>query len=174
MAKATAPLFAISASGQIGKSIVYDRRGFVRVYAKPSNPKTDQQANIRTPFRGLAAIVKIMHRLPIAQLKEKIDNPSRWGSRLIGEAMGKEMTAWNAAMNEFDAMNDTGKDAWQSAAEEAGALVNPVDYDYAAIDRLAGRAFYAIARVLNHTYGLGPGAPSETNANDWKTYITTN
>lgn len=63
MARTTAPLFSMDASGSIGKSIVFSRwkgRNYVRRHAIPSNPMSGLQVYMRSMFafltRGWAAI----------------------------------------------------------------------------------------------------------------------
>lgn len=55
MAKVTGPLMSLTASGKLGKSIVFMTwRGIqdVRKWIKPANPKTTDQMNVRNDFTG--------------------------------------------------------------------------------------------------------------------------
>ena len=171
MAKATSPLFAVEASGQVGKAIVYDRRGYVRMYTKPANPKTDGQGNIRTPFRAVAAIIKATGQNAKADLKTKAEPSYRWNAWLVREMLGKSLAAWDASMAAFSGLAATAQQNWDDAAQNAGINPTPMPYDQNPPDHLAGRALYAAARVLTHA-GLGPGEPTADNATAWANYIT--
>ena len=171
MAKATSPLFAVEASGQVGKSIVYDRRGFVRMYTRPTNPKTDAQGNIRTPFRAVAAIIKATGQNAKADLKTKAEPSYRWNAWLVRETLGKSLKNWQDAMTAYNGLDATVQGNWDTAAQNAGINPTPLPYDQNPPDHLAGRALYAAARAL-HANGLGAGDPASTDPTAWATYIT--
>jgi len=171
MAKATSPLFAVEASGQIGHSIVYDRRGFVRMYARPANPKTDAQGNIRTPFRAVAAVIKVIGNTAKNDMRQKAEPSYRWNAWLIAQTLGKGLATWDAAQTAFSNLDATTQDNWETAAQNAGINPVAVSYDNNPPDHLAGRALFATASALN-TNGLGPGAPATTTPSAWADYIT--
>ena len=57
MAKVTAPLFSMTASGTVGKAIVYSvwkGVAYVRSYVVPANPKTAAQVGIRVMWKFLS------------------------------------------------------------------------------------------------------------------------
>ena len=56
MARTTAPLFSLSARGQIGQALIFQKnkgRNVVKSYARPSDPKTLRQLNNRALMRFL-------------------------------------------------------------------------------------------------------------------------
>lgn len=64
MAKVTGPLFSISASGAIAKSLVHfpwKGRSVVRKWLKPSNPTTTLQGDIRQTLGGLGRACSAVH-----------------------------------------------------------------------------------------------------------------
>lgn len=66
MAKVVAPLLAMSASGQIGKSMVFgDWRGikYARQYVVPANPNSAAQQTSRTTFATLREMWKLLPTL---------------------------------------------------------------------------------------------------------------
>jgi len=170
MAKVTSPLFGFDASGALGKAIVYDKRGFVREYVTPSNPQTDPQANIRTPFRALAACVKATGAAAKNDIKGISPEGYRWSSHIIGEALGKELAAWNHSMSTFDALTSAEQDDWVNQAQHIHINPAPVSYDINPIDKLPGRAMWAYANALARN-GLGGDEPDGTNASTWANYI---
>ena len=57
MAKVTGPLFSMSASGTLAKTIVFSGwkgRPYVRKHVKPKNPKSNSQVGVRSMFSFLA------------------------------------------------------------------------------------------------------------------------
>jgi len=66
MARLTAPLLSLGASGSIAKSLVYSRwKGipYVRVHVVPTNPKSTKQQEVRGIFSTLAEMWKRMPQL---------------------------------------------------------------------------------------------------------------
>ncbi len=47
MARVTGGLFSLEASGKFANALVFDRRGYVRGYKRPTNPQTAPQGNVR-------------------------------------------------------------------------------------------------------------------------------
>lgn len=90
MAKTKGPLLSLSASGQIGKALVFgDWRGvkYAREHVVPANPKTTAQTLTRTTFTG--ADDQFKRLLTLAQ--------SPWSA----SAVGKPFTARNKFISEF-------------------------------------------------------------------------
>ena len=172
MAKTIAPLFSIEASGQIGKTLVYDRRGWTRIYTVPTNPRTDPQANVRHPFAGTAAVVKVIHQNvenEIRAVAEAAGKPGyRWASYLVGEVLrGNGWATYEATFNGFPVSN---REDWQQAALNIGIAPTVLDYGTAPY-RLAGRSLFIVASAMFHRLGLGTAAPDQNNPTDWANYI---
>lgn len=171
MAKATSPLFAVEASGQVGKSIVYDRRGFVRVYTKPSNPKTDAQANVRTVFRAVAAVIRVIGKNATEDIRALASPAYRWNAYIVKHTLGHNMHEWNLNTTRFNNLGTDEQNAWDTAAQNAGITPTHMEYDEYPLDKLAGRALWGVANAL-WKHGIGPAQPDGTNATDWANYIT--
>ncbi len=171
MAKATSPLFAVEASGQLGKAVVYDRRGYVRAYAKPSNPQTDAQANVRTPFRAVAAVIRVIGKNATEDIRAQASPAYRWNAYIVKHTLGPNMHEWNLSTVSFNALGADGQNAWDTAAQNAGITPTHVEYDEYPPDKLAGRALWAVANAL-WKRGIGPAEPTADNANTWVSYLT--
>ncbi len=171
MAKATSPLFAVEASGQVGKSIVYDRRGFVRVYTRPANPRTDAQGDIRTAFRAVAAVIKQIGSQAKADIAAKAEQTYRWNAKIVADAIGKGMVGWNSAKTAFNNLDSTTQGNWQTAATNANINPAAVPYDQNPPANLAGLALFAVATAYTRNQ-LGPGDPTNTDASAWVSYLT--
>jgi len=171
MAKATSPLFAIEASGQLGQAIVYDKRGFVRVYTRPANPRTDPQGDVRTAFRAVSAVIKQIGNTAKNDMAAISEPTYRWNAKIIADTIGKGMSRWNSAQNAFNNLTAAEQDDWNNAARSAN--INPValPYDQNPPAKLPGLAMFAVARAYAHDR-LGVGDPDGSNASAWATYLT--
>ena len=172
MAKTIAPLFSLEASGQLAKTLVYDRRGYVRNYVIPTNPKTDDQANIRHPFAGTAAVVKVIHQNvenEIRGVAEDAGKPGyRWTSFLVGEVL--RGNGWNVYDAAFNALTSAEQDNWQNDAQAIGIAPTTLNYGTAP-SKFAGRAMFIVASAMYNRLGLGLAAPTGSNSGDWANYI---
>lgn len=131
MAKVINPLLSGSASGQIGGMMTFDKRGFVRQYVIPSNPKTDLQMATRNTLGDLQRELKLLGATLRAELKSGFGY--RWNSVIIGELMATNNAALDAYVAEWNAFGSTDKAAWVTA-DTGGVIEVP-----------AGGAFYAVA-----------------------------
>lgn len=174
MAKATAPLFSIEASGQLARTLVYDRRGFVRQYVIPANPKTNDQADVRYPFLGVAAVTGQVGPTAKSHIKQAAEKEGattyRWNAYLVGKALAGDY--WDTKGTGFDHMEPSGKDAWETAAQNAGVTVHSLGYGTEP-DHLAGRALWVVAWAMRERLDIGPDQdPNQGNATAWANYIT--
>lgn len=172
MAKATAPLFSLEASGAFAKTLVFDRRGYVRQYVIPTNPKTANQADIRTPFAGVAAVIKNISDTAKADFKAKLEEQGRptyrWNAELIGMVL--ENDGWSQREAAFNTYENTQKASWNSTAQAHGVNPQPVEYGTPP-ENFAGLSVFVVARVF-HELGLGTGElPAGENAADWCNYL---
>ena len=166
MAKATAPLFAIEASGKLGDTVVYDKRGFVRIYTKPANPQTDDQKQIRCQFKAMAEMVKKTGAQARADAKTKAQVSYRWSSEIIGLAL--KNNNWNLWKSQYAAMDSTTRSDWENYGQDfiVPATGEPcLDYTNGA----SGQIFYTYTRALKEL-GLMPPTGSDS-PDDWDTYL---
>ncbi|NPA93525.1 MAG: hypothetical protein GXO56_07585 [Chloroflexi bacterium] len=172
MAKTIAPLFSLEASGQLAKTLVYDRRGYVRNYVVPTNPKTENQANIRHPFAGVAAVVRVIHpdtENVIRAAAENAGKPGyRWTSFLVGEVLrGNGWDIYDAAFNN---LTSDEQDNWQAAAESKGIAPTVLDYGTAPT-KFAGRSLFIVAYAMHERLNMGVIPPDGGNYATWADYI---
>jgi hypothetical protein len=165
MAKVTNPLLSMVASGQIGKSIVFDKRGRARVYVVPANPQTVDQQAVRNTLGDIQRELKQLGLVLRAQLRTGF-GPT-WNSIIIGELMANDNAALDAYVAEFNAFIAGDKTAW--ATEDTATLVAIADG--AALYATAS-AVYDIAQRLGVTVSLA--LPATGNSSTVKTNWTAN
>lgn len=106
MAKVTAPLFSLSASGTVGKTITFGSwRGinWVRERFIPANPQTAEQQNVRG---ALALVVEYFKNTLGASVKTDYNT----------EAEGRKYSGYNLFM----------RDAMDAYIDQLGATTTPV------------------------------------------------
>jgi hypothetical protein len=134
MAKVTAPLLSMTASGQLGRAIVFDKRGHVRNYVVPTNPKTVAQMALRNRLGDTQRELKELGLVLQPQLKAALGY--RWNALIVGEVMRDDQAKWTAYLAEWTAFQAGEKTAWEGADPGVG-LVNAV-----------GSTFYIVAKCL--------------------------
>ena len=112
MAKVTGGLFSMTASGKFG-DIVFDQRGFVRKFQKPSNPQTVNQMAQRNKLADIQGALKLMGPVIRADLKSGLGY--RWNSLLIKELLSNGGAALTAYTAEFTAFTSQQKTDWDTA-----------------------------------------------------------
>lgn len=113
MAKVTAPLLSMSASGQFGKSIVFQKNGTAREYVIPANPQTVDQMAVRNRLKEIQKELKLLGLVLRGELKTGFG--ARWNSMIIGELMADDNAALEAYLVEFTAFSSGEKTAWAGA-----------------------------------------------------------
>lgn len=143
MAKVINPLLSGSASGQLGKMMTFDRRGYVRQYVVPANPQTNDQMAVRNALKDIQAELKLLGVVLRTQLKSQFGY--RWNSLIIGELMGNNQAAYSMYAAEWAAFDAGQKTAWANA----DAVVPVVKTD--------GQLLYCVASAI-YDIGLRLGA----------------
>jgi hypothetical protein len=133
MAKVIGPLMSTSASGQFAHAMTFDKRGFVREYVVPFNPKSTSQMTTRNALGDIQRELKTLGLKPRGELKAGLGY--RWNSLVIAELMANDQAAFLAYIAEWDAFT-TGKAAWTSADPATGLVNSNV-----------GGVFYAVAKA---------------------------
>lgn len=154
MAKVINPLLSGSASGQLGHMMTFDKRGFVRQYVVPSNPKSVAQMAVRNTLGDLQRSLKLIGPVLRAELKAQFGY--RWNSVIIGELMANSNAALIAYTAEFSAFQAGEKTAWEGVDTSA-----PIALDDGVPLYAAASAVYDIAARLGATVTL----PLSANAN---------
>lgn len=151
MAKVTAPLMSMDASGKFGGALVFGKwkgRPTVRKLVTPSNPQTTGQTEARNMIRvlgagqhfaSLTALKRAGETLTDAQeLQSVAPSGQAWNGYLVKCAVGAGQVNYDAATAAYTALAAGEKTAWNNAA---AALVP------------------AIPAVAQATAGGGAGAP---------------
>lgn len=162
MAKVTAPLMSMSASGQFGKTMVFQKNGNVRKYVKPANPQTDDQMAVRNRLKEIQKELKLLGTVLRTQLKTGFG--ARWNSMIIGELMADDNAALTAYLAEFTAFQSGEKTAWAGAD-----TVNPTVIADGGLLYSCASAVYDMALRLGVTVTLTlPAAgTATTTAGEW-------
>lgn len=113
MAKVTNPLLSFSASGQIGKSIVFDKRGRARAYVVPANPQTVGQMAVRNMLGDVQRELKLLGTVLRGELRTAFG--ATWNSMIVGELTANGNAAYEAYLAEFTAFTTQQKADWATA-----------------------------------------------------------
>lgn len=170
MAKVVGGLFSVEASGKFADALVFDRRGYVRGYKRPTNPKTSAQGDVRQVMLAAQRAIGVAGNATKDEVKAAAPD-YRWNSYLIQQMIGKGTAAWNANLAAFNALDPADQGVWTSEAETLG--LTEISIPYAGAPPIpAGAAFFALARTL---FDLGVyainGAPDGSNAVAWATSV---
>lgn len=177
MTKVVAPLGSFSASGKIGKSLVFFShlgRNVVRGLVTPSNPKSETQGDTRLLLGALGRAAKAIVR-PSDWLTDAltvVTSGQTWNSDMIRgiiQLYGSGATgvaALNAAVDGHSATN------WEAQAASVG--LTDLEIAYAATGETtitAGGMLYAIAAYTFQVKGSNPAlfdrAPYTTALASW-------
>ena len=172
MAKVTAPLMSMSASGKIGDAIVFfGWKGInvVRGFVKPANPMNAAQGNQRVMFGGTGrAVAEIKPEKAFAQQLidlKLITSGQTKQSFLVKYILAHYITDSTSYAAELAALTaHTAYTAFVASATELGLVDFSLDYDtVGAYDKALG--LYLIAKAA---IDLGlTGTPYTTNITTW-------
>ncbi len=163
MSKVVAPLQSFSASGKIGKSIVFFShlgRNIVRGLVTPSNPQTAAQGGVRLMLGALGRATKGVSQLStwFADAKQTIPAGQTWVSQFVTsgiQAFGSGaagVTALNAALTAH-----TETDAFEAEGLAMGLTTVTIPYAASPGTITPGAQLYALAR---HTMDLAAANPT--------------
>lgn len=151
MAKVTAPLMSMDASGKFGGALVFGKwkgRPTVRKLVTPSNPQSADQTTARNALRVLAAGQRFANLTTLkrsgetltdqAELQANAPSGQAWNGFLVKSGIGAGRVNYTAASAAYAALQAGEKTAWNTAA---GALTP------------------AIPAVAQATAGGGSGTP---------------
>ena len=147
MAKVTNPLLSGSASGKLGNLMVFDPRGHVRQYVKPSNPKTVNQMLVRNTMGDIQRSLKLLGTTLRAELRSQFGY--HWNSMIVGELTANNKAALTAYVAEHTAFDAGQKTAWSGADGSA-----PVELTKGAVLYACSSAVYDMALRLGYTVTL--------------------
>jgi len=155
MAKATAPLMSMDASGQIGKTLVFQKGGTVRRYVVPANPNTTAQRTVRDKLGDIQRALKTLGAVLRTELKSGFG--ARWNSMIVGELTKNDGALLATYTAEFNAFTSQQKTDWDTADTSVPVLLAAGLPLYA-----AAKAAKAIALVQGVVLTLS--APSASNS----------
>jgi hypothetical protein len=118
MAKVTNPLLSGSASGQFGRQMVFDKRGFVRQYVTPANPQSVDQMTVRNRLGDIQRELKILGTDLRPQVASLLGY--RWNSLIISEALNNNGAKWVSLAAVYAAFTAPQKSDWESADDAVG------------------------------------------------------
>lgn len=133
-AKVTMPLMSATASGKLGTEIVFDKRGRVRKYVIPANPRTVDQVAWRNQLKDIQAVMFLMGSLLRGELKTKFG--AYWNSDIVGDLTSNNASALTAYVAEYNAFIAGDKTAWQNADTATKVVIAD------------GAALYAVASAV--------------------------
>ncbi len=171
MAKVTGALFSLEASGKFANALVFDRRGYVRRYKRPTDPQTAAQGNVRQVMLAAQRAIGTTGTTTQDHVKEQAPTEYRWNSYLVQQIIGQNSAQWDASLAAFNALDAADQDAWTAEATSLG--IPEISIPYAGDPAIpAGAALFALSRTLYHLgIHAGTGPPDGTNAAAWAASI---
>jgi len=182
MAKVTGGLFSLDASGKFANSLIFDRRGYVRTYRIPANPKTGSQGDVRLMLKSAQKAIKVCANDYLDLVKESAPTQYRWNSFMVSKILGKSHDTWDGAETAWLALSDENANkraAWETAAESLGLTDASLSYsDMGTVSK--GRILYALAyahELEGWEYGAytpGSVTAASTDPQDWADFVNQN
>jgi len=169
MAKLTAPLMSMVASGKFGDAIIFDKRGYARVYTIPANPQSEDQGDVRQKLAAVQAVLKLIITTAKDFIKAAAPTGYRWNSWAVQQCIGTGAAVFDASLVLFNALEAGQKTAWDGSFSDV--TVPDIAYKLMA-DVTSGGAAFCVARGLYLAGAItSPGAPSGTNNAAWATAL---
>lgn len=129
MAKVTAPLMSMDASGKFGGALVFGKwkgRPTVRKLVTPANPKSAEQTISRNAVRVLGAGQHFAQLTALkrtgetltdkAELQSRAPSGQAWNGFLVKSAIGAGQVSYDAATAAFAALTAQQRTDWTTAA----------------------------------------------------------
>jgi hypothetical protein len=161
---------SMDATGTLNKTLVFSTGGGVRIWCKPSNPKSEGQGDARQKFAAVQAAMKLAGAAVITAIKAVATVASQWNSYIVGKAIGTNAANFDAYSAAFTALTATPMGLWDTAFD---AIIVP-EVVYALMDKPSkGRAAFVVCSAL-YANGIvtSPGTPGAANAAAWETALT--
>lgn len=165
MAKVDGGLFSLTSSGQFGKALVFDKRGRVRQYKTPANPKSPGQGDARQRLAATQAALSIAGATAKTAMKAVASIGYQWNSNMVKETIGTGHANWDAANSTFVGLTGPQQGDWNTAFADVHVPL----IEYASIDPVtSGKSAFILCMAL---YGSGaitaPGTPAAGNFAAW-------
>lgn len=188
MAKTTGPLFSLTASGSMGKTIVYsiwNGVSYVRTLVTPFNPQSDAQNVARVAIGSIGKASKAVRtKFHIAYVKGSqfyIDAVAAaptglaWNSYMLKVLIGVGQAAFSASHSAYDGLGGTPQGVYATAAAAAGIV--DFSFSYGAITSVAkGEQLYMLVSfalsTLGYTLSAGTlASPDAGGLSDFVEYL---
>jgi hypothetical protein len=160
MAKTTGPLFSLTASGTVGKTITYSNwkgRPYVRRRVIPLNPMLAGQMAVRNALRCIAQAIVWMNltvyfsptATPTDKVKIAAVTPDgyAWNGHFMGAAIGTNSDGYIAMQAAWAALS-ANHAAWDAAADGLTPAILPVaqvgEFGVATTPLSSGNVFFAL------------------------------
>ncbi|HEX8495483.1 MAG TPA: hypothetical protein VF658_21910 [Pyrinomonadaceae bacterium] len=165
------PLFSMEASGTLGGTITFDKRGFVRQRVIPANPQTPAQGNQRQVLLAAQKALTRLNATAIAAVRAIAPTSYRWNSFLLQQVIGPGSSEFEASRAAYAAMGAEPREGWEDQAVAMGLTAQSLPYasDFAITP---GLALFAVSRAL-FRLGLNAedGVPGPANAPAWRSWV---
>lgn len=138
MARTTAPLLSMDASGSVGHSITFAKwkgRNYVRRYAIPSNPRSTGQTSIRAAMQFYASLYKA-------------------NTAIVDSNFA--VAAASAKISPYNMFTSKGMKAWKSSV-----LLTPEDLEISTITSTANLSLSGTAQPRGITWSWGETVPDD-------------
>ena len=165
MPKVVSPLMSMDASGTLNKTLVYSTGGGVRIWTKPSNPKTQGQGDARQKFAAVQAAMKLAGATAIAAIKAVAPIPAQWNSYMVGACIGANAAVFDAYLAAFKALDAGDQAAWD--ATFAAIIVPEVTYALMDLPSKGGAAWVVCQALFTNGAITSPGTPATANSAAW-------
>lgn len=168
MAKVTAPLMSMSATGKFG-SIVFDPRNFARRLVTPTNPKSGSQGDVRQKLAAVQAALKLAGTTAKNAIKAVAPTGYRWNSFMVQQAIGTGGGTYDDSHTAFAALSGGDQTSWNSAFSS----INVPDITYSTMSTPSdGEAAFILCRALFASGAItSPGTPVGGNSAAWHTAL---
>lgn len=170
MAKLTGPLFSLTASGTVGKTVTYSQRNgqaIARTRVIPTNPRVADQVTARQRLAAIQSVTKRLIAGAITAIKAVAPTPSEWSSYMLKNSIGVGASLYTAYDAVFTALTAPQKTSWDDAF--VAVVVPEVPGDPASVPT-SGEAAFIYASALFYTGAItAPGVPDDANFAAWAT-----
>ena len=160
---------SISATGQFAHSMTFDKRGYVREYIIPPNPKLPDQGDARQILAAVQAVLKLLIDAAITAIKAQAPTPYRWNSYAVKVCIGALQVTWLAGAAAWAILTTEQKGTWDTAFSDV--FVHSIGYK--GMDEVtSGQAAFQVAfGMFTANIITAPGTPGTTNASAWATAL---
>lgn len=170
MAKLTMPLGSFDARGTLADAVTYSYwkgRNYARVRVIPKNPKSEDQAEIRTYLGAVGknnSMIQSKEKpgVLLTQIMEKTPADQSWMSFFVKAQIGNACASISAAIAEYATLEAATQTLWETGA----ALVPLTGFDlgYGTVTPITGAEQLYVSAKAAYALGL---AIADSDPKDW-------